>query len=70
VQTFFGKTLNPLLLVHIRFDQARIDRKPIASNQPSCDAHRNNTLKHTAQGIALEGRFPNWPPLDAGGRSR
>src|SRR5262249_47823291 len=31
----------PLLLVHICFDQARIDRKPFAANQPNRDALRH-----------------------------
>src|SRR5262249_61600671 len=43
----------PLLLVHVCLDQARIDRKPPASNQPSRDALRHHALKHPAQGVAL-----------------
>ena len=43
----------PLLLVHVRLNQARIDRKRFAANQPSRDAHRHHTLEHSAQGIAL-----------------
>jgi hypothetical protein len=34
----------PLLLVHIRLNQARIDRKRFAANQPSRDAHRHQAL--------------------------
>jgi hypothetical protein len=48
---------SPLLLVHIRFDQARIHRKRIASDQPSCDAHRHHVLENPAQGITLTEAF-------------
>src|SRR5664279_5595878 len=43
----------PLLLVHIRLDQARIDRKRLAPNEPGRDAHRHHALEHPSQGIAL-----------------
>src|SRR5262249_38596959 len=43
----------PLLLVHVCLDQARIDRKPFAANQPNRDALRHHALKHPAQGVAL-----------------
>src|SRR6266536_6272105 len=46
-------TGDPLLLVHIRLDQARIDRKPFAANQPDRDAPRHHALEYPAQGIAL-----------------
>ena len=48
---------NPLLLVHIRLDQARIDRERFAANQPGRDAHRHHALEHPAQGIALAEAF-------------
>ena len=35
-----------LLLVHIRFDQARIDRKTLATNQTSRNALRHHALKY------------------------
>src|SRR6516164_4431681 len=43
----------PLLLVHIRLDQARINRERFATNKPSRNACRHHTLKHPAQGVAL-----------------
>ena len=46
-------TGHPLLLIHIRLDQARIDRECFAANKPSRDAHRHYALEHAAQGIAL-----------------
>src|SRR5262249_12388347 len=44
---------HPLLLVHVRLDQARIDRKTLTANQPGRHAPRHHALKHPAQGIAL-----------------
>src|SRR6185369_8586511 len=44
---------NALLLVHIGFDQACIDRKCFTANQPSCDARSHYALKDPAQCIAL-----------------
>src|SRR4029450_8434907 len=38
-----------LLLVHIRLDQARIDRKRFAAHKPSRDAHRQHALKQHPQ---------------------
>src|SRR5262249_9795562 len=38
----------PLLLVHVCLDQARIDRKPFAANQPNRDALRHHALEHPA----------------------
>src|SRR6266481_2066709 len=43
----------PLLLVHICLDQARINRERFATDKPSRDACRHHTLEHPAQGIAL-----------------
>ncbi len=37
---------DPLCLVHIRLDQARIDRERFASNQPGHDAHRHHALEY------------------------
>jgi hypothetical protein len=48
---------NPLLLVHIRLDQARIDRERFPANEPGCDAHCHHALEHPAQGIALTETF-------------
>src|ERR1700716_4276954 len=48
---------DPLLLVHIRLDQARIDRECFASNQPGRNALRYHTLEYPAQGIALPETF-------------
>ena len=45
-----GKTL---ILVHIRLDQARIDRKCLAAAKPGYDAHRHHALEHSPQSIAL-----------------
>src|SRR6266704_2755207 len=42
-----------LLLVHIRLDQARIDRECFTADQPSRDAHRHYALKHPPQSITL-----------------
>jgi hypothetical protein len=42
-----------LLLVHIRLDQARIDRERFAPDQPGRNTHRHHALEHPAQGIAL-----------------
>src|SRR6266567_397286 len=42
-----------LLLVHIRLDQARIDRERFTADQPSRDAHRHYALKHPPQSITL-----------------
>jgi hypothetical protein len=39
---------DPLLPVHIRLDQARIDRERFAPNQPGRDAHRHHTLEYPA----------------------
>src|SRR5208282_4800361 len=36
----------PLLLVHVRLDQARIDRKSLAANQASRNALRHHALKY------------------------
>ena len=44
---------HPLLLVHVRPDQAGIDRKSFAANQSSRDALRHHALKYTAQCIAF-----------------
>jgi hypothetical protein len=46
-----------LRLVHIRLDQARIDRERFASNQPGRNAHCHYTLEHSAQGVALSEAF-------------
>src|SRR6266480_2423554 len=43
----------PLLLIHVRLDQARIDRECFAANQPGSDALRHHALKYPAQRIAL-----------------
>jgi hypothetical protein len=49
----------PLLLVHICCDQARIDRERFAANKPSRDARRHHALEHPAQDIALtKARMP------------
>ena len=37
---------DPLCLVHIRLDQARIDRERFTSNQPGHDAHRHHALEY------------------------
>ena len=47
----------PFLLVHIRLDQARIDRERFAPNQPGRNAHRHHSLEDPAQGIALSEAF-------------
>jgi hypothetical protein len=39
---------NPFLPIHVRLDQARIDRERLASNQPGRNAHRHHTLEHPA----------------------
>jgi transposase len=39
---------DPLRLVYIRLDQARIDRERFASNQPGPNAHRHHALKYPA----------------------
>ncbi len=41
------------MLVHIRLNQARIDRERFAANEPGRDAHRYHALEYTAQSIAL-----------------
>src|SRR5262249_12446094 len=38
----------PLLLSRVCPDQARIDRKSLAANQPSCDALRHYAFEHPA----------------------
>ena len=48
---------NPLLLVHIRLDQARIDRERFAADQPGRDTHRHHALEHPSQSIALTKAF-------------
>src|SRR5215467_5523813 len=48
---------DPLLLVHIRLDQARVDRERLAPHQPSRDTHRHHTFEHPTQGIALAEAF-------------
>src|SRR5688572_30689834 len=50
-----------LLLVHIRLDQARIDRKRFAAHKPSRDAHSHHALKHPPQSIALAEAFVPGP---------
>ena len=64
----------PLLLASISSDQARIDRKTFATNQPSRDALSNYALKYPAQRVALakalmpgaaEHRMVRYPILDA-----
>ena len=47
----------PLHLVHIRLDQARIDRERFASDKPRRNAHRHHTLEYPAQGIARSETF-------------
>jgi len=63
----------PLLLVHICLDQARINRERFATNKPSRNACRHHTLEHPAQGVALtkaimprtaEHRMIGYPVLD------
>src|SRR5579859_2586338 len=44
---------SPLMLVHIRLNQARIDRERFAADEPGRDAHRYHALEYTAQSIAL-----------------
>jgi hypothetical protein len=44
---------HPLVLVDIGFDQARINRKGFATNQPSRNAFCHYGLKYAAQRIAL-----------------
>src|SRR5215218_10348134 len=44
---------NPLLLIYVCLDQARIDRKCLATNEPGRNAHRHHALEHPAQGIAV-----------------
>ena len=46
-----------LLLVHIRLDQACINRKCFSAHKPSCDAHCHHALKNTPQSIALSEAF-------------
>jgi hypothetical protein len=41
-------TRNPLLLVHIRLDQARINGECFTPDQSGSDAHRHYPLKHSA----------------------
>ena len=41
------------LLVGVRRNQARIDRKPFAANQTGPDARADDTLEHTAKNIAV-----------------
>jgi hypothetical protein len=48
---------NSLLLIHIRLDQARIDRKRFATYKPSRDAHCHHPLKHPPQSMALTEAF-------------
>jgi hypothetical protein len=36
----------PFLLVHISLDQAGVDRKSFAANQPDADALRHHTFKN------------------------
>jgi hypothetical protein len=48
---------HPLLVVHVRLDQACVDRKPLAGNQPSRYALRHHALEYPAQGIALAKAF-------------
>ena len=50
-------TGDPLCLVHIHLDQARIDRERFASNQPARNAHRHHALEYPAYGIALSEAF-------------
>src|SRR6476646_6108686 len=46
-----------LLLVHIRLDQARINRERLAPDQSGRDAHPHHTLEDPAQGIAFTEAF-------------
>ena len=48
---------HPLLLIHIRFDQARIDRERFAPNQPGRNAHCHYTLEDPTQSFALPEAF-------------
>src|SRR6266446_4316541 len=48
---------NPLLLVHIRLDQARVDRERFAANKPCRDAHCHHALEYPTQGVALAEAF-------------
>ena len=47
----------PLCLVHIRLDQAHIDRERFASDEPGRNAYPHHALEYAAQGIALAEAF-------------
>src|SRR5437867_12600424 len=49
---------NPLLPIHVRFDQACINRKSFAADQASRDACRHHALEHTSKGTALPKALP------------
>src|ERR1700761_4851434 len=51
----------PLHLVHIRLDQARIDRERFTSDEPRRNAHCHHTFEYPAQGIALTEAFAPSP---------
>jgi len=44
---------SPLGLVHIRLDQARIDRKRLAANKPGSNAYRHHALEYSPQSVTL-----------------
>jgi len=52
------------LLIGVGDNQACIDRKAFASDQPRCNARRHNTLEYTAKNITLA------EPFAAGARER
>jgi hypothetical protein len=62
----FGQTIAvrqaPLLLVHGRLDQARIDENPSSANKSGRNALRHHALENPARGVAAPPSLPDGCP--------
>jgi hypothetical protein len=68
---------DPLRLVHIRLDQARIDRECLASNQPGCNANCHHALKYPVSAdcepisfVRIGDQLSQWSPVGTRAGSR